>query len=143
MIKEEDKELELRFGKKSPFRVPDGYFENFADRLMAKLPEQPGQNVASVPQAAAAVPVGNSQTAAVAVHVSVWRRWRPAVAVAASVCAVMFSVMALVHKPKADGGKLAHTTAVGVSADSYTSLDVAADYTMLDNDDIYAMVSEN
>lgn len=119
----EEKDLERRFGKQQPFRVPDGYFDNLAANIMDKIPEE---------------------LPAMTPRVALWRRLRPAVAVAASVCAVMFSVLLFMDKPKEARPTLAHTTTAKCAAtDSYTTLDVAADYTMLDNDDIYAMVSEN
>ena len=36
----EEKYLEDKYGKKQPFKVPNGYFDSFADNLMDKLPEQ-------------------------------------------------------------------------------------------------------
>lgn len=121
----EEKYLEDKYGKKQPFKVPNGYFDSFADSLMDKLPEQQ--------------PVMTP-------HISIWRKWhklRLTVAVAASVCAVMFSVMTFMHDTKPAHSQLAnnHTTKA-VTSDSYNTLDVAADYTMLDNDDIYVLVSE-
>lgn len=120
----EEKYLEDKYGKKQPFKVPNGYFDSFAENLMDKLPEQQ--------------PVMTP-------HISMWRKWRKlrlTVAVAASVCAVMFSVMTFMHNTKPSHSPLAsnHTTKT-VTNDSYNTLDVAADYTMLDNDDIYALVS--
>lgn len=120
----EDKYLEDKYGKKQPFKVPNGYFDSFAENLMDKLPEQQ--------------PVMTP-------HISMWRKWRKlrlTVAVAASVCAVMFSVMTFMHNTKPTHSPLAsnHTTKT-VTNDSYNTLDVAADYTMLDNDDIYVLVS--
>ena len=120
----EEKYLEDKYGKKQPFKVPNGYFDSFAENLMDKLPEQQ--------------PVMTP-------HISMWRKWRKlrlTVAVAASVCAVMFSVMTFMHNTKPTHSPLAsnHTTKT-VTKDSYNTLDVAADYTMLDNDDIYVLVS--
>mgnify|MGYP005751196047 FL=1 len=120
----EEKYLEDKYGKKQPFKVPNGYFDSFAESLMDKLPEQQ--------------PVMTP-------HISMWRKWRKlrlTVAVAASVCAVMFSVMTFMHNTKPTHSPLAsnHTTKT-VTNDSYNTLDVAADYTMLDNDDIYVLVS--
>lgn len=120
----EEKYLEDKYGKKQPFKVPNGYFDSFAENLMDKLPEQQ--------------PVMTP-------HISMWRKWRKlrlTVAVAASVCAVMFSVMTFMHNTKPTHSPLAsnHTTKTATN-DSYTTLDVAADYTMLDNDDIYVLVS--
>lgn len=120
----EEKYLEDKYGKKQPFKVPNGYFDSFAENLMDKLPEQ---------------------QPAMTPHISMWRKWRKlrlTVAVAASVCAVMFSVMTFMHNTKPTHSPLAsnHTTKT-VTNDSYNTLDVAADYTMLDNDDIYVLVS--
>ena len=120
----EEKYLEDKYGKKQPFKVPNGYFDSFAENLMDKLPEQQ--------------PVMTP-------HISMWRKWRKlrlTVAVAASVCAVMFSVMTFMHNTKPTHSPLAsnHTTKT-VTNDSYNTLDVAAAYTMLDNDDIYVLVS--
>lgn len=120
----EEKYLEDKYGKKQPFKVPNGYFDSFAENLMDKLPEQQ--------------PVMTP-------HISMWRKWRKlrlTVAVAASVCAVMFSVMTFMHNTKPTHSPLAsnHTTKT-VTNDSYNTLDVAADYTMLDNDDIYVLIS--
>ena len=36
----EEKDLERRFGKQQPFRVPDGYFDNLAANIMDKFPEE-------------------------------------------------------------------------------------------------------
>ena len=39
----EEKEMQVRFGKENPFRVPEGYFDQLADRVMAQLPERDQQ----------------------------------------------------------------------------------------------------
>ena len=36
----EDKNIESRFGGKSPFTVPEGYFDNLTARVMNNLPQQ-------------------------------------------------------------------------------------------------------
>ena len=41
----EEKLIEEHLGKQNPFRVPEGYFDSFADRLMQQLPEQQEQEV--------------------------------------------------------------------------------------------------
>ena len=35
----DDKELMARCGRKTPFKVPEGYFEHFHEQLMESLPE--------------------------------------------------------------------------------------------------------
>ena len=44
MMKEETRIHELE-GQQNPFRVPEGYFENFNERLLARLPQQQSRRV--------------------------------------------------------------------------------------------------
>lgn len=50
--------IKERFGQENPFKVPDGYFEKFADQMMNQLPDK--------------------QTGTVKVHRNVWSSVRPA-----------------------------------------------------------------
>ena len=34
-----DSELKARYGTKTPYKVPEGYFEHFHEQLMSRLPE--------------------------------------------------------------------------------------------------------
>lgn len=36
----EDKDLLSKYGRKNPFTVPEGYFQDFNERLMEQLPEK-------------------------------------------------------------------------------------------------------
>lgn len=36
----EDKDLLKKYGKKNPFTVPEGYFQDFSEKLMEQLPEK-------------------------------------------------------------------------------------------------------
>lgn len=128
----EEKLFEQRFGKKQPFTVPDGYFDQLAERVMERLPEQ---QPASVPQ------------------VSVEHKWRRWAVAAAAVGVVLTGSLAFMGQRSVNEGLVttSHretattttTTDAYSSSSSYSSLDMAADYAMLDNDEIYAMVSEN
>lgn len=40
-MKREESELLSKIGKENPFKVPDGYFDDFTTQLMDKLPEKP------------------------------------------------------------------------------------------------------
>ena len=118
----EDKFLKEQFGNKRPFKVPDGYFENLASQIMEKLPERD-------------VKVAQKQK-----KPSVWRIYRY-VAVAACLCAIMFSV--LIYLDKAQKG-VSPELQSSVTYDSYYDVvDYVTDYGMMDNDDIYALLSEN
>ena len=80
MIKEEKKILE-RCGKKNPFVVPDGYFENFAENLMEQLPENHSQEPPEI---------------------GMWQRIKPWLYMAAMFCGLMLSVRFFVGSPDRD-----------------------------------------
>ena len=62
----EEKLLSDKYGKDPGFMVPKGYFEDFADRMMAQIPE-------------------NSTAKVVNIRSSHWHRLRPYAVAAASV----------------------------------------------------------
>ena len=71
---------------------------------------------------------------------SVWRIYRY-VAVAACLCAIMFSVLIYLDKAQKDVSPELQSS---VTYDSYYDVvDYVTDYGMMDNDDIYALLSEN
>ena len=70
----EQLEIERRFGKNQPFKVPEGYFDRLAADVMANIPEQ--KPVATVP-------------------LSWWRRLRPVAVAAACAHAVHAGAAAL------------------------------------------------
>ena len=105
----EQLEIERRFGKNQPFKVPEGYFDRLAADVMANIPEQ-----------------------------------KPVAVAAACVCAAVFSIQLFLHAPSDKHHAVPHVSSASQAhGDSYGTLDMAADYTMIDNDYIYAMVSEN
>ena len=118
MDKEDDK-LRQQVGRENPFRVPEGYFEGFVSSLSTRLP--------------------NENKAATLSHP---RRQLKFIDVAvACVCAAVFSISVYFVK----GGKQATTASVQTDLQSangavYNDIDRAADYTMLDNEDIYAYI---
>lgn len=120
MDKEDDK-LRQQVGRKNPFRVPEGYFEGFVSSLSTRLPNENKTATLSHP-----------------------RRQLKFIGVAvACVCAAIFSISVYFVK----GGKQATTASVQTDLQSangavYNDIDRAADYTMLDNEDIYTYVSD-
>ena len=124
----EEQYLEEHFGKSQPFSVPEHYFEDFSSRLMARLPEH---------KAATAIPVQPKMSAR--------RRWLPMVAAAAVVGLLVIG--AAVQFSKEDAPQSVARTAPVETAPTESaygvSLDELADYAMLDNEDIYAYVSNN
>lgn len=79
----EENELLKKYGTKNPFKVPEGYFENFSKELMIQLPER---QAVSAPQA----------------EITTWQRIKPWVYMAAMFCGLMFSVRVVVGPPKQD-----------------------------------------
>ena len=71
-----------KVGTKTPFRVPEHYFENFTLELMSKLPEQESMQ-----------PV---------LELTLWQRVKPWVYMAAMFCGIMLSVRIFVGEPKKD-----------------------------------------
>jgi len=111
----EEKYIEDRVGKRNPFLVPDGYFDQFPEQFMNSLPKRHSKAK------------------------SIWLR--PIFYAAASICLLLISTgayLALSEEPK-------HETALVTTPQQevYDEFDEAADYMMLDNHDIYALLSEN
>lgn len=122
MIKEE-KYLVDRFGKKQPFSVPEGYFDQFASQFMENLPEREEEAV---------VVRLDSHS-----RWSTIRRWSVAACLAVALAGVgMWAFQG--ESPKATAAADASQLA---SSNYNTAIDQAADYAMMDNGDIYAYVS--
>lgn len=120
----EEKMLHTRFGKTLPFKVPDGYFEDFQRQMMQQLP--------ATKPAAKVVEMSHP-------HFSLGRRIAMA---AAGVCVVVFGT-ALYHRLSLSEQHTSATVAQVEDKVYDTTIDQMADYTMMDNDDIYAYVSDN
>ena len=125
-MNEEEKLILEKFGKETPFKVPDGFFDDFTKDLMAKLPER--QEDASKKKRSAAIIRRMSVIITSA-------------AVFVGVC--ILAVSYLVQKPEQPVvAKQAKDNHIENINNAYNSIDEAAEYTMLDNEDIYAYVSE-
>lgn len=98
-----------------PFRVPEGYFDHFADEFMAQLPTP----------------------AATSIQPSWWHRYRYVVATAACICGLLFGGIAYMgYTQDQQASHLAEQHAIDASLDEMT------DYVMYDNGDMYASLSE-
>lgn len=109
----EEKFLEERMTKQNPFRVPEGYFESFADHVMEQLPPQQ--------QKAKHMPL------------------RPWMYAAACLLVAVFCVA--VYFSRIDTAVT--TSEMSQMAVTDTYMEEAADYVMIDNTDIYACLAEN
>jgi len=116
----EEKYISEKIGKRNPFTVPEGYFEQLTGTIMSKLPDATDTPVTAKPE-----PV--RQPALI-------RRLRPWVA-AACICGAIICAAAYLYSSNttsANQEELADAT----YSDAY--IDEAADYAMVDNQDIYA-----
>lgn len=127
----EDKEIQERFGKENPFRVPEGYFDQLTERVMSQLPEREQQ--------AEHIPLTERRSK------SRWVALRPWLyAAACTVAAVVMGITFYSHE-SAEEQHLASTTNTTTTAPNTESqyIDDAADYVMLDNAEIYACLAES
>jgi hypothetical protein len=115
-------------GKKECFRVPDGYFEQLPDKIMAKLPkEEKMQGVG---------------------HLSLTFKQRKFIAAAIVVGAIGISIFMsldriLQSSPQSSGAKTsAMVTSASVESHSDKMIDEFADYAMLDNEDMYSYLED-
>ena len=128
----EEKILKEKFGKANPFTVPEGYFDSFADKLMGQLPEP--------------------EARIIEMHAESWWHKMPLrkIAAAAAVVAVVGGgAFFAIHSETGNHAPMAsnmhqHSEKGESTSSSYGSFDEMADYTMMDNQDIYAsLVAEN
>jgi hypothetical protein len=125
----EEKYLIEKVGKENPFRVPEGYFDTLSSQIMAKV-EAEGV-------APRDIKAGKEKRAKV-----LWLR--PVLYAAASVCALFISVVA--YQSYSEQGVAAPAQSVVANNQMITTdeyFDEAADYVMLDNEDIYACMSSD
>ena len=117
----EEQYLINKAGKENPFRVPEGYFDSLASQVMSRVDAE-GNKPQDMPMIEKMAK-------------TVWLR--PVLYAAASVCALFISVTAYQHftaQPVENA-----TEQVAVYSDD--SFDEAADYVMIDNQDIYACLT--
>ena len=128
MMKEENI-LKNKFGKENHFSVPNGYFDSFADKLMEKLPEQ--------------------ETRIVHMRAQSWWQKVPVRKIAAVMGGVVvLAAGALGYSRLQQGGHEQFATASHryeqVGSSSGGTFEQMADYTMMDNETIYAsLLAEN
>lgn len=102
--------------KTEPFKMPEGYLDNFAQNLMAMIPEQP--QPMAVQRRRSLVP------------------WYSAAAVA-----LLLGLSSVVYF-QMSAGRTDNVAGVNDSSRPLYSVDDIADYAMLDHQDIYEIVSE-
>lgn len=115
-----EEQLIQEYGRKRPFKVPDNYFENFTTVLMSRLPE----------------------CEASVVKMNLWKRYRTMIAAAACFIglATLSGTYLYMHQPKQGMNVLASQPTTTNTL--HTTFDQAADYMMIDTDDMYSYLAE-
>ena len=140
----EEKKINDIFGKENHFKVPEGYFDNFAEQMMAKIPvqeidslEEPGKELL--------------ENKAKLVHLSLWRRLplRKIAAVLAVTAMLGGGVLYQLQQSEKKHHALAHKETPAIESSHVTdgddvAFEQMADYTMMESQDFYAqLVAEN
>lgn len=118
---EKEKDILAGIGRRSGMTVPEGYFENFAERMKAMLPEQPEIPVEQAPA-----------------KINVWQRLRPYVYMAAMFAGVWL-MMKMFTSLSGDSNSLENKPAL-VSA--LSKADFPEKYYAVDNVDDYSILDE-
>ena len=121
----EEEYLNSRMGKKNPFVVPEGYFEQLTQQVMDKLPQEEEKKKPA--------------------KVAVMKQLRPWLYAAACICigvfiaALAFNNRSEVVAPQTAGQQIA-AVAEQAEEDYYTDsyIEEEAEYAMIDNQEIYA-----
>lgn len=125
----EEKVLNNMFGKENHFTVPEGYFDSFAVHLMGQLPV--------------------AEARVIEMHAQPWWHRLPMRKVAAAVgVAVVLGGSGLFYASHRMQGYVpmasTHVEQQEGGSSDYGTFDQMADYTMMDNETIYAsLVAEN
>ena len=140
----EEKKINDIFGKENHFKVPEGYFDNFAEQMMAKIHEQEIDTPEETDREL-------QENKAKFVHLSLWRRLplRKIAAVLAVTAMLGGGVLYQLQQAEKKHHAMAHNETPATESSHVTDgEDVAfeqmADYTMMDSQDFYAqLVAEN
>ena len=140
----EEKKINDIFGKENHFKVPEGYFDNFAEQMMAKIPMQEFDSPEETDK-------NRQENKAKFVHLSLWRRLplRKIAAVLAVTAMLGGGVLYQLQQAEKKHHAMAHNETPATESSHVTDgEDVAfeqmADYTMMDSQDFYAqLVAEN
>ena len=127
--------LKQKFGQENPFKVPEGYFDNFASKFMEQLPEEEPKAVE------VEMPVAKRT----------WIRPMRRFAIAASFAAVLFGAATYyastgVNKDQDSQTEMASAALKNTETKSVQSdymMDEMVDYAMIDNAEIYSYLIEN
>ncbi len=116
-----------KLGRQRPFKVPEGYFDDFANNIMNKISAVEG--------------LSSENTVEADIHVNVWYKMRRYV-MAASVTLVL-GISSILYFSSHNTGSRSQYVSSGSSYTQDEDVDQMADYAMIDNEYIYASLSDN
>ena len=136
----EEKKINDIFGKENHFKVPKGYFDNFAEQMMAKIPMQEFDSPEDTDK-------NRQENKAKFIHLSLWRRLplRKIAAVLAVTAMLGGGVLYQLQQAEKKHHALAHNETSAIESSHVTdgedaAFEQMADYTMMDTQDFYAQL---
>ena len=133
----DERNIELRCGKKAPFKVPEGYLDNLTQSIISNVEAAHKE----------AVPAAPASVKSAAPAIGWWQRYRRYVAAAACVALVVGGVSVWQARSAADAGKAHVATAIHNSPEEASAYGRVSDeeiyYSMLDNEDMYSLMASN
>ena len=137
-MESDERYLERKFGRQNHFAVPEGYLQNLTASVMANVSKQTECNM----------PNKETANAKVVVMQPWWRRTRVRIAAAAACLLVaggtaFYTYMDSEHHAEPVSNVAASNSNHNVEMGTSASYNEMADYTMLDNDDIYSLLASN
>lgn len=143
-------DLTTHSSRKSPFKVPENYFEDFTAQMVSRLPEATGDD-ADTTKARPVIMVTTTDTdrtaaaapqAQPAARVSLFDRVKPYLYLAATICGLAFGVHVIGYQQQLASQKTpAVATLTPEQADAY--VDNVYDYVMMDDHDVFACATGN
>ena len=118
----EDDIFKHQMGQENPFRVPEGYFEDLVSSISTRFLDENQSDISLHPH----------------------RRIKLIGIAAASICAAIFGISVYFGRnEKQSTNASVQKEVLSIKASVYNDIDRAVDYTMFDNEDIYAYVSDS
>ena len=118
----EDDIFKHQMGQENPFRVPEGYFEDLVSSISTRFLDENQSDISLHPH----------------------RRIKLIGIAAACICAAIFGISVYFGRnEKQSTNASVQKEVLSIKASVYNDIDRAVDYTMFDNEDIYAYVSDS
>lgn len=115
-----EEEIIRKCGTENPFTVPEGYFEQFTERLMEQLPDLPAAEEAETPV------------------ITLWQRVKPWFYLAAMFAGVIFSAKLFLQTAEGQADTVAQTEEQLTDEE----IDTMMEYAMVDDYTLYRYLTE-